>query len=221
MPALERRESVRIGIRNDLTLGFKSVFSIADEVSVYSNDFKFTLNVNRNLGMLCPTVAEEDYSEEGWTVIVLRLNVTEDDYFLVKESLEQLDPQMLLFTRRLRELEVSTLSKGEKSEDDNCCQVVDYSNTYKLQLSISHEVKIAMILGAGSTKYFVCRHEVNDMPPHSSRPDVSTAEIVVAFPFDETKGPIVNQQHVFAYLPLRISPFPVLSFGNVVKSFSS
>jgi len=63
--------------------------------------------------------------EEGWTVIVLKLNVTGDDYFLVKESLEQLDPQTLLFTRRLREVEFSTLSKGDKSDDGNCCQIVE------------------------------------------------------------------------------------------------
>lgn len=220
MPASERRGSVKLVFRRDLTTGFKSVFSIADQVSVYSNDFKFTLDVNKSLGMLCPTVANDDYSKKGWTVFVLKLNVTDDDYLLVKESLQRLDPQMLLFTRRLRQLEVDISLEGDDCDEDDCCQAVEHSNTYQLQRSTSHGVEICTILGAGSTKYFLCRHEVNDIPSHSSRPGVSTAEIVIAFPFDEKKGPIVHQQHVFAYLPLRISPFPVPPFGDIANSSS-
>jgi hypothetical protein len=41
------------------------------------------------------------------------------------------------------------------------------------------------------------------MPQDDVRKDINQAEVVLAFPLDESNTPVLDEQHVYAYLPLR------------------
>src|SRR5271154_1469646 len=88
--------------------GFKSVFAVANSVSIYSNGFNFVLDKRRQLGLLNPTIIDDihDKARSGWTLFVLGLEVNDDEYEAVEMCLEEIRPEMLLFTRRLREIEI-------------------------------------------------------------------------------------------------------------------
>ena len=71
-------------------------------------------------------------------------------------------------------------------------------------------------------KYFVNKMQVHNMPEHSSRPGVRESRIVLAFPFNDTNGPIIDNQHIFAFMPLRKTSLSVNQLAlsiNLIVSF--
>lgn len=58
-------------------------------------------------------------------------------------------------------------------------------------------------------RFYVQRHYVNDMPADSARKKVHEAEVVLGFPLDDSNMPIIEDQHVFAYLPLKKAGYTV------------
>lgn len=207
MAVSEKRESVRALPKHSKVncAGFKSVFSIADRVSIYSNGFNFCLDRTRRLGMISPILLDTvpSFVSDDWTVTVMDLSLNDEDYDLVKTTLQQTHPEMLLFTRRLRKINISFESQfRNKFEPTEYCVY-----TPNPEFPCVHAIR-----GGNSeqaTNYFVHKMQVDDMPDHSSRPGVRESGIVLAFPFTETEGPMIADQHIFAFMPLRETSLPV------------
>jgi hypothetical protein len=51
--------------------------------------------------------------------------------------------------------------------------------------------------------------EVSGMHKHLSRPDVTKSQIKLAFPFNDSNGPLIDEQQIFAFMPLRTTSLPV------------
>jgi len=150
--------------------------------------------------MVCPSILDDrSYEKEEHSVIVLYLLLDDDEFQELKEELEDLNGDILLFTRRLRHIEVflgdeQLLSHVHSTEDGS----VDIILTE--QRNCTKE-----------TRYVRHAGTYEKLPHHEKRKG-GVSEIVLAFPFD-ADGPIINDQSVFAFLPLQRKIFSV-SFSS-------
>jgi len=161
--------------------------------------------INPNFLEAVPSSISDD-----WTVMAMDLSVNDEDYDLVKTTLEQIHPEMLLFTRRLRKINISLERQVRRK----------FKSTEYCVYTPNPEFPCVHAIRGGKSKqatnYFVHKAEVHDMPDHSSRPGVRESGIVLAFPFTEADGPIIADQHIFAFMPLRETSLhvtPLASFN--------
>lgn len=172
------------------------MFAVAHKVAIFSNGFNFSLDRTQPLGMVCPTILDNrGYEREEMSVIVLYLSLDDDEFQELKKDLEGLNGDILLFTHRLRRIDIllhdkQLLSHAHSSEDDSVHIIVTEQRNYKKERRyVRHAVKY------------------QDLPHHDKRRGGSS-EIVLAFPFNDD-GPIVEAQSVFAFLPLQRKVFSV------------
>lgn len=62
-------------------------------------------------------------------------------------------------------------------------------------------------------KFYVMRKVIKNLPPDASRPSTIQATVVLAFPVDAEEEPVIEPQHVFAFLPLRLAGFTVCVYS--------
>jgi hypothetical protein len=161
--------------------------------------------------MINPILLEPSpcFSDALWTVFVLDLCLNGDDYSTIRTTLEEIDPEMLLFTRRLKQIEI--LLRPEDHVDykgvvkSNVYRITLYDvfpGVYAIQRNASAELKTCDLL-----------HEmhVRNMPKHLSGPDVTESHIVLAFPFNELDGPVIDNQQMFAFMPVHETSLQVNS----------
>lgn len=147
-------------------------------------------------------------ADHGWTIIQLHIGLLIDDEFaLVKKKLSELRPQMLLFTRRLKELEIYL--------EDSPLPRVASSDSIRFHVRTHVEPYGIVTLESsisGSRMYFVHEYIITNMPDHPKRQsDDRKSKIILAFPCNDS-GPIIEQQDIFAFLPLHRTPLPVSQF---------
>jgi hypothetical protein len=174
---------------------------VANKVAIFSNGFNFQFDNTRGpLGMMCPTILADDnqHQTKDWTVFVLFLSLNESGLEDLKRSLATIEGEMLLFLRRLRRLTFSIdgtlISHWVKTTKDN----------------------ITAITRSGAeqetlTKKFVLHVEDNwaleALHPRLKIHDTTT---VLAFPLPSScTSPILANQHLYAFLPLRRTSFTV------------
>jgi hypothetical protein len=145
-----------------------------------------------------------DFVRDDWTVMVMDVSVNDEDFDLVKNTLQQIQPEMLLFTRRLKKINITLEHHDGKRE--TTVYSVDTPNP-----EFPHVHAIRSGKTKQSTNYFVHKMLVNDMPEDANRQGVLQSGIALAFPFNETSGPIIADQHIFAFMPLRETSLPVRS----------
>jgi hypothetical protein len=201
------------------------VFAVSNSVSIYSNGFNFALDKRRQLGLLNPTIIEELHpkARPGWMLFVLGLGVSDDEYHTVKTCLEEIRPEILLFTHRLQEIEVTFREANIHRYSNNPRNTIQ---TWKYHMKLEEDdPQIYTITSTGAqsqseVRYFRQELEVPDMPNHSSRIGITESKIVLAFPFDTDNHPIILEQNIFAFMPLHKTQFPVHpSFAISDKSF--
>ena len=192
---------------------------MANSVSVYSNGFNFCLDKRCRLGIINPTLLNDVQSKvkPGWTRFVLELSVSDAEYQVVKSSLLNISPEMLLFTRRLKELEIIVASESRlRSRTDTFNRVV---------YAVTKQSDIYTIEQSDNTcklNYFCHVINVSDMPYHASRPGITESNVVVAFPFTSDMTPIVDNQKIFAFMPLHPTSLfvPPLSRDLIISFLS-
>lgn len=122
--------------------------------------------------------------EAGWTTFVLHIP-SRIDLGSLSKRLSEVQPTLLLFLRKLRHLHVSTNgSKHRLSRKDNGGMTSLCSN-------------------GDEKRYLVVKHAVNRLPEEPKRLNVTTSEIVLAFPLSPRQEPIAVDQDVHTFLPLR------------------
>jgi hypothetical protein len=188
--------------------GFKSVFSVADRVCIYSNGFNFGFDKSRPLGMICPAFLDNlsSHSKPGWSVFVLEFTINDTEYTTVRRALEELHPEMLLFTRRLKQIEIcvvpntSSTAPAETRVFDVRADTGNGFSEYAINSQFREKVD--------SSRYFRQEWDISNMPDHPKRQGTRETKMVLAFPFND-QGPIIAEQAMFAFLPLYRSPLPV------------
>lgn len=129
--------------------------------------------------------------EPGWTTFRLVIPPRVDLHNL-SLKLQEVEPSLLLFLRKLRELNVSI-------------------NGHSLRLSRSDSEDGITVLRANQEekRYVMVKADVQKLPSELKRPDVTNSEVVLAFPVSSTDAPIIADQDVHTFLPLRSFGFSV------------
>lgn len=167
--------------------------------------------------MICPVSvsALPPSAKQDWTVFILTLSITDDEFATVADALHEIHPEMLLFTRRLRQLEISVSMRPEAAPAR--------SRLYRLAVEANNGIPEYNITSRLSEtrrlRYLREEWIISDMPDHPKRRDIRESKIILAFPFDD-EGPIVDEQKVFAFMPLYRTPLTVSPLCPLLISFS-
>ncbi|XP_052207754.1 protein NO VEIN isoform X2 [Diospyros lotus] len=189
-------------------IGFKSVFRVTDAPEIHSNGFhvKFDISVGQ-IGFVLPTVIPpcdfdlfrklasfdndkmDSYYQNTCIVLPFRSRLSEGSMISIKSMFSDLHPSLLLFLHRL--------------------QCIRFRNMVDDSLIVMKKEN----LGNGIVRVSVGRHKMTwFIVSHTLQagmicPDVQRTEISIAFTLQESNTgdyiPCLDQQPVFAFLPLR------------------
>jgi hypothetical protein len=193
-------------------IGFKSVFTIANKVHIQSRLFSFAFcyeagEPESGLGMVHPLVEPHGDLDGPTTRMILHLKPEKRSLF---SDFEALSDNLLLFLQKLRSLTIRLERNGH----------VFLEKTYSLAITDKRaHVKIRSPGLAMSRHFWIARKTIKGMPMEETRiiedkgmkkrRPIEVAEVVLAFPVDQSDTPIIDDQHVFAFLPLKKFGFKV------------
>lgn len=196
-------------------IGFKSVFTVSDAPEIHSNGYHFRFNRTDKAKLLGFVVPEwKDGSPdavENQTAIVLPApaNSTFD-----ASKLHGLDPNLLLFLRKLRHIEIHELAG-----------VTSFLREEKDGISV---LVLSTRLKEGAPKreqkQYVRTEFSVDMEPvvEEKRPKMKATDIVLAFPVSPSyeAQPDIEGSRLYAFLPIRQSGFRFSIQADFVLSAS-
>lgn len=183
------------------------MFKVADVVNVASGFYEFKFDRNKPIGMMLPILAPFPRAGRvpNHTQFLLQLK-SEDYYDEVLGDLEGIEPQLLMFLRRLKKLHISTPATNktyriltDEFNDDFGGETVTISERDEDRGSVK------------KMKYIVQRYDVRNLPPDSQREGITTSEAMLAFPIRDRITPRVKRQKAFAFLPIDDFGFRVSS----------
>lgn len=201
--------------------GFKSVFSVADEVHVQSGLWSFRFQHRQGedgLGMVTPLEAtREDLPPDVTTRITLRLTSSDpEEYKRLLEAITDMPDTTLLFLRQLPSICFDITHIDKRKEVIKVQKVI--STPGKAQIDKSRDTNDNEKLSASA--YHMFKHVVEKMPRNDRRLGQTATSVDLAFPIDPVTGQYQISpmgQHLFAYLPLqRLPQLPVrLNFSRI------
>ncbi len=217
-------------------IGFKSVFMVAWKIYIQSGNFSFNFQHKKGdpgLNMITPRwVESEEPLPKPLTRMTLYLYPTdkgsEDDAVirtqkaLMFEQFRELQKTMLLFMRNIRRIHVRMCDE----------QGIDSTTIYTMKTDAEGLVSLDQKTTrhdstANDTTYFhVTKHIASGLSKHETRTYTdadlknraySTAEIILAFPVTAASVPVIENQWLYAFLPLKPFHFSV----RLTSSFQS
>ena len=209
----ESTKSISKGYIGEKGIGFKSVFKVASKVYIQSEPFSFSFEHtfgDGGLGMVTPMF--EDHHEipsKIRTRMTLTLANPAEAENLAKDFYD-LPETLLLFLSKLRKIRILRdeapypPSEITYSKQDDPMQ----HRATLTKLSVYNRDGHRLRQRAIST-YQIKSRTLKNLPHHRARLHSNQAEVVLAFPLDSQSIPIIQQQHVFAFLPIRQVGFTV------------
>ncbi|KAF2181798.1 hypothetical protein K469DRAFT_752658 [Zopfia rhizophila CBS 207.26] len=188
-------------------IGFKSVFKVADVVTIASGPYTFKFDKNTELGMIAPIwVNSLPKRNANQTSFYLKIS-SQDNISKISEGLRGLNGRSLLFLRRLRNIGIKINQSGRP-----------------IDIKLSRE-KDATATGSSFTitplyrnkkreLFLVRRGTVHDLPYEKRRHGVSESEVCFAFPLTSNGEPNPSSQFVYAFLPVNKYDFEFLLHGD-------
>ncbi|KAH9037560.1 hypothetical protein EDB84DRAFT_1480937 [Lactarius hengduanensis] len=207
------RENATRGFIGEKGIGFKSVFTVADEVHISSGPYSFYFDRTAQLGMITPVWGSDYPPRPGWTTFHLRLAPTENGTDL-SAQLNGLRPTLLLFLRQLRVLNVTVPGATRRGASALQMRRKDGpgDDLVSLERIDNGESKVE--------KYVLVRHLAQTPAQEPGREGVEQSEIMLAFPVTETGEPVIERQEVHAFLPLRCYGFNFIVQADFITSAS-
>jgi hypothetical protein len=182
-----------IHFRKTTSLGFKSVFKVADEVFISSGDYTFKLDKREKLGMITPIWSEEYPVTPGWTSFYLHLS--HDPQELASHT-EDIQPSLLLFLRKLRSLSIEIALGGIRRD----IEIHRYETADPNVVNIKRGVDGTCV---SSETFLMVKHVIKPFQLEPKRVNIQETDIILAFPITQEGDPVIRGQDVHAFLPLR------------------
>ncbi|KAI9443898.1 hypothetical protein H4582DRAFT_2071449 [Lactarius indigo] len=205
------RENATRGFIGEKGIGFKSVFTVADEVHISSGPYSFYFDRTAQLGMITPVWGSEYPPRPGWTTFHLRLAPSENGTDL-SAQLSGLRPTLLLFLRQLRVLNVTIPGATRRGGLQMRREDGPGDDLVSLERIDNGDRKVE--------KYVLVRHLAQTPAEEPGREGVERSEIMLAFPITETGEPVIEMQEVHAFLPLRRYGFNFIVQADFITSAS-
>ncbi|KAF6840140.1 heterokaryon incompatibility [Colletotrichum musicola] len=202
----KHQKNIDGGYIGEKGLGFKSVFSVADVVYVSSGFYSFKLDKTQPMGefmpMPSPFPAPQDTDEKHCsTRMMLQIR---KNHVVVERSFHNITPEMLLFLRRLRRIQIdSGAYKSVFIATRN-----DYDDKF---LGETRTVKTWKDPGQveTTTKYIISRDIVENMPEEDKRKAVTVSEVALGFPLGCDNKADARPQYAFSFIPFQKAGFHV------------
>lgn len=202
-------------------IGFKSVFMVASRVYIQSGPFSFFFEHEEGdtgIGMIAPEYEKpKETLEDPLTRMTLSL-IKGIDETALHQQFRDLPDTLLLFLRQLGSISIerSGFTDGVSESTTYTCQHDEEAGRTILEKTYR---KGSEPPEKSLRYYFVQRKLLQDLPNDPKR-DYNTAEVVLAFPFDDNSEPVIENQEVFAYLPIRDFGFPFVIQSDFVTQAS-
>ncbi|KAL2065322.1 hypothetical protein VTL71DRAFT_2991 [Oculimacula yallundae] len=218
-------------------IGFKSVFMVASKVHIQSGPFSFSfedtpeeldgaagidpakLSSERlaagRMGLVTPiwTPAEADLPDP-----LTRMTLTLREKLSYSELLSQFDAlpdTFLLFLSQLGSITISK-SDGKTTESTIFSRAIDESSG---QVTLSKVQRVGSeVLRTSLKHYHITRRTLTNLSPDERR-ERNSAEVVLAFPFEDDE-PVIVDQETYAYLPMGNFGFSFLIQSDFVTEGS-
>jgi hypothetical protein len=183
-------------------IGFKSVFKVADVVSISSGHYSFKFDKKETLGMIAPIWDEfPDFRLPNNTSVLLQLSADYDTGEL-EDELKSLDPRLLMFLRKLKQINVTSYGKFGKMWRTSL-------GRHDAAPSLEGASRVNLHHNAAFSSFEVIRFPVYNMPEDPKRLGCTASEILLAFPVSPSGEPWIAPQKVYAFLPIRDHGFKV------------
>jgi hypothetical protein len=164
------------------------------------------------LGMVTPLDEEYDDLPEGVHTRITLTLLDPSTFEQRVEDMRKIPEALLLFLTKLNVLHINIYPKTGSTTEITYTHTGDEDDE-NLEC-IATTTTVDGVSTDTTQDFYVVRKEVEGLPlderrTHPGRTDQAT--IVLAFPVqvDERYKPIIEQQHVFAFLPLRLAGFTV------------
>lgn len=191
-------------------IGFKSIFKVAKKVHIQSGPFSFSFTYTQSsdedgLGMVTPY--EQPHLDLPANVNT-RFTITPRNDSSFEErvaDIEGLPKTFLLFLTKLKTITISVHPHDGPAETTSYSTTESGSNLETIVKTTSNANNVSQ----EEHKFYVARKQIGDLPMDLARPNISTAEVVLAFLVDDDSEPVETHQYTYAYLPLRNLGFKV------------
>ncbi|GKT96161.1 heterokaryon incompatibility protein [Colletotrichum tofieldiae] len=210
-------KDVHGGFTGEKGVGFKAVFRVASAVYVASGHYHFKLDNSQGMiGALRPLPCSFPASEStsGSTRMMVELK-GQEEFESIKRDLGKVRPEILLFLRRLRRVSVDTATCKKEYTATHHDDDKEYQGETRAVVVHDSARNTSRV-----TKYIVVRKRVDDMPKEPRRENIMTSEVTLAFPLTSKGNLIVQQQQVFAFLPINYYGFRFLIQGDFILTAS-
>ena len=126
----------------------------------------------------------------------------------VQEELSRLQPELLLFLRQLRCINVIIQSPSGELQESYCLDRSDEGLRGSRITSLTRQ-DFQPKPRCQTDKFLVCQHTRRNMPGEERRPNVSESDVVIAFPLTDGNEPKVRKCDTFNFLPIADYGLPV------------
>ena len=191
-------------------IGFKSVFMVASKVYIHSGPFSFFFEHEKGdsgMGMIDPVYfTPEETLTDPLTRMILSLIKGIDQPELHKQF-KDLPDTLLLFLKKLGSITIEKSGFADGVSDSTTYTCYDDESAGRMTLEKVYR-QGSQTLERYSKHYLIERNLLQRVPIDAER-DSNTAEVVLAFPVDDNSVPVIENQEVYAYLPIRDFGFTV------------
>jgi hypothetical protein len=182
------------------------VFKVARKVHVQSGLFSFAFEYQHGkdedgLGMVTPINENLVYVPQAVRTRIILFLLEQCDRTKLYREFTSLPGTLLLFLKKLKTFSVKISIPGHP-EVDNVYSLSSSKNGVKIHKTLAN-------LDSTVQSYWITRQRAKHMPDDSARKNINEAEIILAFPLDPDETPVVADQLVFAFLPLRKAGYKV------------
>lgn len=198
-------------------VGFKSVFKIANYVSIKSGYWSFAFDYDRNLPMTMvrPIIQEKGKRPPGVQTRITLCYEEKDAHILLRE-LQTLPDTAIIFLRNITrvsifvrgfpasevEFHAREMARTIKPITSNDARLDRRFDLVTVRTSISNN----SLRPIENTLYFrLFKQTYKGMPTEEKRPGITTSEVQLAFPVQSVNGPpqiSSGGEYIFAFLPL-------------------
>ncbi|KAJ6261547.1 hypothetical protein Dda_4217 [Drechslerella dactyloides] len=201
-------------------IGFKSVFRIASTVWISSGHYSFRFDKHEILGRVYPVwdPFPSHIKKRKWYTAILMKVLDNINPIEIVDSLKAIDPTILLFLNKIKQLELSS-SAMEASSGATWRSGLSTRGTRWRDMLIASTIPTDLEVFSNvlakseseSTTYYSLRYPVHGLPDHDLRP--KNTDITLLFP---TSIALIRPVAAYSYLPIRDYGFKFTIQSNFI-----